>query len=45
MPDTTNEEVERGMKDGTIITGGCYVSDNNPAWQCINCGLEIFDKP
>lgn len=37
-------EVESGLKDGSIVLGGCEItSENPPALRCGGCGLE-FDQ-
>ncbi len=30
-----NQKVERDLKEGKIVLGGCIISDNDPVWQCV----------
>lgn len=39
-----DEELERAMNEGTITLGGCCITDDDPAWECTHCGLNIFRK-
>ena len=39
-----DEDLEQKMNEGRIALGGCCVSDDDPAWECTNCGLKIFRK-
>ena len=32
-----NEEMEKDLNEGTIVLGGCCVSQESPAWKCIYC--------
>lgn len=27
---------------GKIVLGGCIITDDDPAWQCVACGQEIY---
>ena len=37
-----SEKLEREMEDGKIVLGGCCVTDDDPKWQCADCGQELF---
>jgi ribosomal protein S27AE len=27
-----------------VILGGCVIEDTSAAWQCANCGLDVFSS-
>jgi hypothetical protein len=33
--------VEKDLEAGRIVLGGCVGTDNDPAWQCVDCGAQI----
>lgn len=35
-------KIEKDLGAGKIVLGCCRVSDNNPTWQCIECGAELY---
>lgn len=35
-----DEELDRNLQVGSIVLGGCCVSDNMPRWRCGTCGHE-----
>jgi len=35
-------ELEGGLEAGRVVLGGCVVSGDDPAWQCVTCGAQIF---
>ncbi|MBC8394339.1 MAG: hypothetical protein H8E17_17440 [Deltaproteobacteria bacterium] len=37
-----SRKLERAIEAGKIILGGCCISDNDPSWQCTECGLKFF---
>lgn len=37
-----SEALERELKEGKIVLGGCEVTDRDPSWQCTECNIEIF---
>ena len=39
-----SEELQRDIAEGKIIIGGCCVSDDDPKWQCAECGAEIYKE-
>jgi len=43
MPAFT-EELSHKMDEGRITLGGCCIGDEDPAWECTRCGLQIFRK-
>jgi hypothetical protein len=30
--------------NGKIILGGCVITDNDPDWQCLDCGMKFYWK-
>ena len=30
------------LDEGKIVLGGCCVSNDDPAWQCVECGMQIY---
>lgn len=38
-------ELQTELKNGTIILGGCLLTGYDPAWGCVDCNAEIFQKP
>ena len=39
-PDFSLDELNKGLADKTITLGGCLVSDDNPHWECNECGHQ-----
>lgn len=35
-------KLEKDLNAGRIILGGCCVSDDDPAWQCVDCQMVIY---
>lgn len=44
LPDY-GEELERKLKEGRIILGGCCALKDDPTWQCADCDTPIYKKP
>ncbi len=39
------EQFQKDVESGKIILGGCCRSeDEDPAWQCVDCGIEIYKE-
>ena len=36
------DELKRELDEGTVVLGGCVVSDRDPSWRCLDCGVVIF---
>jgi len=36
------EEAYKEHLAGKIALGGCIISGNDPAWQCLDCGTDVF---
>jgi len=32
-----NKELEDCLSDGSVVLGGCCVSENDPKWECHYC--------
>ncbi len=41
MP-TFSEKLQRELDEGRTTLGGCCVSEDDPAWECSQCGVKIF---
>jgi predicted RNA-binding Zn-ribbon protein involved in translation (DUF1610 family) len=37
-----SDELKRELDQGTVVLGGCIVSDRDPSWTCPDCGAPIF---
>lgn len=35
-------ELEADLDAGRIVLGGCCVTDDDPAWQCLDCQATIY---
>lgn len=33
-----NEELQHQLDHGELVLGGCCITDDDPPWECINCG-------
>ncbi len=38
------EEIEDDLREGKITLGGCLVSEDDPAWECISCGQHLWRR-
>jgi len=36
-----SDELEADRAAGRVTLGGCYVSDDDPVWQCADCRTKI----
>ena len=34
-------ELDRDLEAGRVVLGGCCVGDDDPAWECADCGAAI----
>jgi hypothetical protein len=41
MPDFS-PELRMDLDEGKIVLGGCCVSGDDPEWQCVECGIQIY---
>jgi|GEM_PF-501286 hypothetical protein len=39
-----DDGLQKKLEEGRIVLGGCCVSDDDPRWECTNCGLKIYKK-
>jgi len=37
-----SEKLANEVDAGKIVLGGCIITDDDPAWQCVACGQEIY---
>jgi len=36
--------LQRALAEGRIRLGGCCVSDDDPAWECADCGAPLYPR-
>ena len=36
-----NARLERDLEAGKIVLSGCVVTENDAAWQCVDCGTQM----
>lgn len=41
MP-TMDADLEQKIKEGLIAIGGCCITADDPAWECAQCGLQVY---
>ena len=39
-----SEKELQDAADGKIVFGGCLVSEDDPRWQCVDCGKSFPDS-
>lgn len=39
-----SEQLMQEIKAGKIALGGCCISEDNPTWQCADCGSEFYSR-
>ena len=39
-----NDKMAKDISEEKIVFGGCCVTDNDPDFQCVECGALIFSK-
>ena len=44
MPDISNEKLLQDKLEGKVVFGGCCITDDDPDFQCVECGALIFSK-
>ena len=37
-------ELQKKLEEGRIVLSGCCVSDDDPKWECTNCGQKVYKK-
>ena len=37
-----DDEMQRLLDEGRIVLGGCCVTNDDPAWQCLACGVNVY---
>lgn len=37
-----DDGLDKKLKEGRIVLGGCCVSDDDPKWECTNCGQKVY---
>jgi len=43
MP-ASSKKLDKDIKSGKLILGGCFVSDNSPVFQCNECGKKWGER-
>lgn len=38
----SDEKLRRDLDDGKIVLGGCCLTGNDPKWECVECGAQVF---
>lgn len=36
-----DEQVRREIEEGRLVIGGCCITDDDPMWQCSDCGTRV----
>ncbi len=39
-----SKELEKELKEGKTVLGGCVVTDCDPTWQCTDCKTRIYQE-
>jgi len=39
-----NPELDKKLKEGDIVLGGCIVSDDDPSWCCTKCDTVFYKE-
>ncbi len=39
-----SEKLDKEIKEGKIVLGGCIISDDDPTWKCIACNTKFYKK-
>ena len=34
--------LEKEIKENKTVLGGCCITEDDPAWKCIDCNAEIY---
>ena len=37
-------ETEKLIQEGKIVLGGCIVTDDDPVWECADCGAGFWKR-
>ncbi len=40
-----SEKLEKQLERGTVVIGGCCVTNNDPNYECIDCGMQFYKRP
>lgn len=35
-------QLENDLAEGRIVLAGCIISDDDPKWRCLECGVNIW---
>lgn len=39
-----DDDLDKRLEEGWIVLAGCCISDDDPRWECTNCGQRIYKK-
>lgn len=39
-----SEKLEKDLREGRVVLGGCNVDPENPRWRCVSCGTDFATK-
>lgn len=42
QPDT--EKIWDDLKAGRVVLGGCCISGDDPRWECLDCGEQVWEE-
>ena len=37
-----DDKLDKDIKEGRVVLGGCCISDNDPDYKCMDCNALIF---
>lgn len=40
-----DEKLEKQLERGTMTLGGCCVTDHDPKYECMACGMQFYKRP
>ncbi len=43
MPNFDDQDLRKEIESGKTVLGGCIVLEDNPAWQCADCKVNIHE--
>lgn len=35
-------KLDKAIQEGRIVLGGCVITECDPNWKCVDCGLQIY---
>ncbi len=37
-----NDDLRKELDEGSVVLGGCVITDDDPFWSCVDCGQKIY---